>query len=496
MAQPESNERKWVLLLCLLAAMHVFVFSAAFPFFNNVDEQAHFDLVLKYSHGHIPRGLEPISTESAHYIIIYGTSEYLEAPAHFPAGQFPPPLWTQAIQTTDPRLVAAVAAWHAETSFEVSQPPLYYALAGAWWNLGRACGFTGGHLLYWLKFLNVFFISALVWLGFLAARLVFPEQPFLRLGVPALLAFFPQAAFYSIQNDVLSPLCFGAAFICLVQLLRADVPSARLGTATGLALAAVFLTKISNLPLLAVAAAVVLFKIIFLAKSGTLRPAWPAMALLVLCAGLPVAGWLAWTKYHFGDFTGATAKIAFLGWTHKPFGEWWQHPIFTPQGLWTFASGVLATFWRGEFWWHYQPLAAPWMDFIYTVSSLGFVMVALITIGSPFNGAGGRRQALWLGFGCCLAAVAFLGFLSIIYDFGACYYPSRAHPYFTSGRLMLGVLIPFSLLYLHGLDQVLQRVKSTWVRPLVLVVMILFMLITEIVTDWTAFSSQYNWFHM
>ena len=74
---PKPNERKWILLLCLLAAIHVFIFSAAFPFFNNVDEQAHFDLVVKYSHGHIPRRLEPMSAESAQYIVAYGTLEFL-----------------------------------------------------------------------------------------------------------------------------------------------------------------------------------------------------------------------------------------------------------------------------------------------------------------------------------------------------------------------------------------------------------------------------------
>jgi hypothetical protein len=55
MAQFESNERKVVLLLALLAAVHVFIFSAAFPFFNNVDEQIHFDLTVKYSQTHVPR---------------------------------------------------------------------------------------------------------------------------------------------------------------------------------------------------------------------------------------------------------------------------------------------------------------------------------------------------------------------------------------------------------------------------------------------------------
>jgi hypothetical protein len=343
----------------------------------------------------------------------------------------------------------------------------------------------------------MFFIGVLVGLGYMAARLVFPERRFLRLGVPALLAFLPQTAFYSIQNDVLSPLCFGTAFICLVRWLRADAPGVRLGTATGLALVATFLTKISNLPLLAMSGAVVLLKVSRLAKAGKLRAAFPALAALALCAGLPIGGWLAWTKYHFGDFTGTAAKIQFLNWTHKSFGEWWQHPIFTPHGLWTFVSGLMATFWQGEFLWHRQPLASPVVDTIYAISSVCFVGVAGVALLSRSTAVTGpQRQALWFGFWCFVAAVAFLGFLSILYDFQDCFYPSRAHPYFTSGRLMLGALIPFLLLYLYGLDCALGRIKNNWVKPLVLLGLILFMLISEITINRMMFSNAYNWFHM
>ncbi len=58
------NEIKFVCLISLLAALHVLVFTAAFPFFNSVDEQLHFDLVVRYSQGRIPRGLEKISPEA------------------------------------------------------------------------------------------------------------------------------------------------------------------------------------------------------------------------------------------------------------------------------------------------------------------------------------------------------------------------------------------------------------------------------------------------
>jgi len=57
-------------------------------------------------------------------------------------------------------------------------------------------------------------------------------------------------------------------------------------------------------------------------------------------------------------------------------------------------------------------------------------------------------------------------------------------------------LIPFSLLYLYGLDCALSRVKNNWIRPLVLVGMILFMLISETLIDWRLFPNSYNWFHL
>jgi hypothetical protein len=495
-AFPESQERRIVFLLCCLAAVHVFVFSAAVPFFSNVDEQIHFDLAVKYSQGHVPRELETLSAETVFYPVVFGSHEFLWPSNDFPTAKFPPP-WTQPAEKAAAGLLATEAEWKAIKNYEASQPPLYYGLAGAWWRLGKAGGFQDGHLLYWLRFLNLLIVAALVWTGFVAARLVFPESRFLQLGVPALLAFLPQSAFYSIQNDVLSALCFGAAFICLVRWRQAEVPGARLGAAAGLALAATCLTKISNLPLLAVSAVVVLFKVGRLARAGKLRAAGPALAALALCAGLPMIAWLAWCKHNFGDFSGTAVKIQHLGWTYKPFIEWWHHPIFTPHGLWTFVSTLLATFWQGELLWHRQPLAWAAVDVIYTLLSVGLVGAAVIALLSDASVATARqRQALWFGFWSFIAAVGFLGFLSILYDFHDCFYPSRAHPYFTSGRLMLGALIPFLLVFLYGLDRVLSRVKNNRVRPLVLLGMISFMLISEILIDARLFPNAYNWFHM
>jgi hypothetical protein len=493
----ESRERKIILLLCCAAAVHVFVFSCVFPFFNNVDEQFQYDLVVKYSQGHIPPGLEKLSDESARYFTLYNTPEYFDTQDNYPGGQFPPPKWKQPAEQIQQDLAVGVPFWQrVMTNYECSQAPLYYALAGFWWCAGQWLGIEGARLLYWLHFLNIFFVAPLVWLGWFTARKLFTENLFLRLGVPALLAFFPQSAFYAIQNDALSPLCFGVAFICLLDFLRAEIPGARLGIFTGLALAAVFLTKMTNLPLIAIAAAVVLLKIRRLAGSGKLRAALPSVISLALCAGLPMEIWTTWCKYNFGDFTGTAVKIHYLHWTHKPFVEWWLHPIFTPHGLWTFLSALTGTFWAGEISWHRALLVPPFLDALYTILSLGFIGIALAALRPRFAAAAQpQREALWIGFWSFAGLVALFAFLSISYDFHDCPYPSRDHPYFTSGRLMLGALIPFLLLFVFGMDRALKK-SGDRAKFLALAGLVLFMVVSEIATDWPVFFSQYNWFHL
>lgn len=491
-----TQGRTIVWLLCLLAAVHVFLFSAAFPFFNNVDEQIHFDLVVKCSQGRVLHALEPVSNETVNYIVLYGSPEYLGIPTNSPDGQFAPPPWKQPLEKVRPTLIAKSATWRTVTNYEASQPPLYYLLAGAWWHLGKICGFHDGYLLYWIRFLNVLFVMVLVWLGFVAARMVFPDNLFLRLGVPALIAFMPQTAFYSIQNDVLSPLCFGVAFILLVRWLQADPPGLRLAVFTGLALAATFLTKISNMPLLAISALAVLLKIWRLFRAEKLPAAVPAVSALALCAGLPMLLWLVWCKIIFGDFTGSEAKIQFLGWTHKSFAAWWSHPIFTLHGFWVFLSGNLATLWQGEIMWHRQPLAIHGVNSFYAVLSAGLLALALVALfRRPAVTTTSQARVLWFALGCCLAVIAFFGWLSIIYDFQDCFYPSRAHPYFTSGRLLLGALIPFLLLFVFGLDRALSHFGNS-AKFMVLMGIILFMLVSEIATDWPVLANAYNWFHL
>jgi hypothetical protein len=305
----------------------------------------------------------------------------------------------------------------------------------------------------------------------------------------------PQTTFYAINNDILSPLAFGAVFVLLLKCWKAETLAPRLAAATGLALAAAFLTKISNLPLLAVAGTFLALKIFRLAQTGRLRASVASLAILAVCAGLPMAAWMAWCKITFGDFTGSVLKIQFLGWTNKPFAEWFHHPIFTTGGLWTFVSDNLSSFWQGEILWQRQPLAIPGVKLFYVLLTLAMLAIAATRLQKPASNAAPAPAALWFSFTCLAAAFAFFALLSVKYDFQDCFYPSRAHPFFTSGRLMLGLLIPFLLLFAVGLDQAMKRFTVT-AKFTVLATLLVFMLASEITTDWKIFPNEYNWFHL
>jgi hypothetical protein len=491
------SERLGVLFLCLLGAAHVFIFSAAFPFFSVVDEQMHFDLAVRYLHGDIPRSLTPPSAEALPFLAIYGTPEYLSAPAAQPGGSIPPPPWKQPPASVRDKLLAKEAAYQDKfRNDEAASPPLYYALAGGWWRVGKLLKLDGAQLLYWLRFLNVPLIGLLVWLGWLTARRVFPENIFVRLAVPLLIAFLPQTAFYAINNDILTPLTFGAVFFLLLKLFDAEKLSPPLALALGLAFAAAFLTKTSNLPLLAAGGAFLALKMRALARQGQARESFFPFLVFLAVAGLPMAAWMAWCKLNFGDFTGSNPKIQFLGWTLNPMAEWLHHPIFSGPGFWYFLKGNLATFWQGEMLWQRQPLAIPGVNsacVAITLGALAFTLAALLRRPPPFIAY--QRAALWFGFLCVAAAFAFFALLSMKFDFQDCFYPSREHPFFVSGRLMLGMLVPFLLLFAAGLDRLMIHFGYA-TKFFLLFVLLGFLLASEITIDWPVFANDYNWFHL
>jgi len=492
----QGPAKLFIWLLCLIAGVRTFLFCAGFPFFNNADEQAHFDVVLKYSQGHLPRGMESFSGESARYFVRYGSPEFFVSPETFPDGRFPPPVWASSAEGRSAAVSAAEQARSDATNPESWQPPLYYAIAGLWLKLGQLCGFSDGHLLYWVRLLNVLFLAALVWLSFRAARDFFPQQEWVALCVPVLVAFIPQDMFYGIENDNLSPLLFGAVFICLIRWWRAEVLSPLLAVCLGLTMSATYLTKLSNAPLLGVALSIVLLKIFSEARSGNLRRTLPALGIFVACAIIPVGGWMIWMQHAFGDAIGSSTHIALSGWTRKPFTEWWHHPIFTWQGAWSFLSKLLASFWRGEFIWHGNRLASAAADYFYVISSL--LLVSMTALHLPRLARSDKMRAQIFSFALLsfIAAVLFLAFISVRFDFGDSVYPSRAEPYLWSGRYITGALIPFIIVYVYGLDLAFRWTHRIWPLFATVVIIVTAVTVSEIRVNRPVFSSDYNWFHL
>jgi hypothetical protein len=157
----------------------------------------------------------------------------------------------------------------------------------------------------------------------------------------------------------------------------------------------------------------------------------------------------------------------------------------------------MATYWRGEFMWGLRTLGLPAADAFYLISSTLLAAAAAVGMFPRFAYASKpQREALWLGLCAFIASVGYLALLSIAFDYGECFYPSRARPYLTSGRLLAGTLIPFFLVYLYGLEWLAKRLAMERWLWWALAGTVVVMAGSQIMVDRVAFSSEWNWFHL
>ena len=98
-------------------------------------------------------------------------------------------------------------------------------------------------------------------------------------------------------------------------------------------------------------------------------------------------------------------------------------------------------------------LASAGRDTFYVVSSLSLILFCFAgflpryAVVTP-----AQRPVLWFALAVWISGGVLLGWLSIGYDFGIGGSPLREYPFFTAGRLLLGGLIPFLLVYASGLN--------------------------------------------
>jgi hypothetical protein len=491
----QSGKIRWlVVFFCVFAALRVGLYSAAFPFFNNVDEEAHFDLVLKYSQGKVPESFESISPVSALYIAKYSSPEFFWRTVDFQENRYPEPLWKSGPADAQKRINENASYWQSITNHESSNGPLYYAVAGAWLKTGIWSGICQANTiapLFFIRFLNVLLVIILVWFSYRSTELVFPTNHVVQLGVPLIAAIMPQDTFYSIQSDVLSPVCFAFAFFYCLKFIESEKPAPRLAFIAGLSISMTLLVKISNLPFLPIFMIFVIVKKWKSMMEGS-RKTLLSHIIFFSTAILFVVAWMTWNKFVFGDFIGSDAKIGILGWTHKPFADLGNNALFTAKGASDWWQELMASFWRGEFVWSRIRLAMPALDLFYWLSSLIFVTVGSISFLKRKQDPKGFKIFAFWNYG---AAILFIFILSISLDFGDSPYPSAEKPYFTSGRLMSGALVPFLLLYVRGFDLVFTFIKKEKIKLLILGLIAVIITSSEFLITREVFASPYNFIH-
>jgi protein-S-isoprenylcysteine O-methyltransferase Ste14 len=81
--------------------------------------------------------------------------------------------------------------------------------------------------------------------------------------------------------------------------------------------------------------------------------------------------------------------------------------------------------------WHAQTIGYKGLDSFYVLSSLGLILIAVISLLRDRAIISESRRMLWIAMACVVAVIVFLGLLSLQFDFGACINPSRERPYFS-----------------------------------------------------------------
>jgi 4-amino-4-deoxy-L-arabinose transferase-like glycosyltransferase len=348
---------------------------------------------------------------------------------------------------------------------------------------------AGPRSVYWVRFLNVPIYAGLIAAAYAFCRPYFGRE--IAVAVSALTAFFPNVVFFTINSDILSPLLALMTLMLVVRWCTLEQPGPWLSAGAGLLAAAAILVKLTNAAVLSALGVAILLRLWRDRRPGkVLNESWP----MLLCVILPVFLWGLRNLRITGDWTGTSEKIRQLTWTPKPFGELLKHPIFTPQGAFGYLPKLTVSFFDGDSNWHHASAHSAIADKLFIVSS---GLVPLIGLAAAFfRGAREPRARLAAAMSALVvsAYLAVLIMLSLRFDFGICAYPSREEPYFTSGRLICGALVPFLALFACGLQTLVGRSRPL-VAAAVAATVGVFVLAQEPFLK-LAMVSKYNWFHL
>ncbi|MCA8943064.1 MAG: DUF2142 domain-containing protein [Planctomycetes bacterium] len=484
MIDAHSARVRWIVAsLALLAFVRVAFFALSFPFFGHMDEISHVDLVYRHAAGNPPSADDDAYVaETIEMFTFYSSAEWIDL-----HGAEPPPLPAQFDLPDEMRRAALeqkLAEFGGKPNHEALEAPPYYAVAGQWLNLARWLGLGKLDQLYFVRLLGAFMLAGGVVFAHLFARRLVPDRSLLWLGLPTLVAVFPQDVFYFINNDVPSILFFSAALWLAVRMrdrVSGIVESLVLGILVGL----MFIAKAPNMTLMFAVLAIV----------G--RP-WQLdrkRVSAILGFFVPTATWHVWLFRTSGHLTPSFHKCEVLGITPKhSIAAWFDHPIYTWDGFRWFWGRLIDHFWRGEIEWHGKVMSIGWIDTLLAWSTPILCGVAILATLRR------RRDRLPDGtvLGTCIAILvgfAIMVLISVAFDFGPNMYPSREEPYLVTGRVHNGMIVLIGLLYLDGLDRVTRRFGriAPWVALAALAVTLL---AYEVIVTIPVVRSPHNFWHL
>ena len=477
----QTHEKRLVLVLCLSGALRVLIYAAAFPYFGNVDEFQHFDMVMHYAQTMSPPpGQTPYNEQALTARALLETGAYRGEQDRHPNLRkrlaHPGFLPQQEAKT--------IKRWQGHHNYESQQPPLYYLIAGMWHRLGQWLGLGRAIGVFWIKILNGFFFFGLPLLAYQTTRHFFDPDPVWSLGAALLVSLIPQDCFYTITNDSLHPVLFALSFYLLLRLARGDATK-RAWLLTGLTIAAAFLTKFSTIALFPLFGLVVA-KLLWQARStGKARVVFMHATLCLAAVAPLILCWCARNMAETHTPTGNQEHLQRL----KALSDIPDHEFFSPRGVTIFVAGVTTRFWQGELYWNGKQLWRPAHDRFYFVSS---VLLTGIAFFAALFGDKKRRFAMM----CCFVAVGvsimFLAGLSVAFD----YEGLLNRPFIVAGRLIFGAVVPFSILYMRGLQIMLAPVKLKTLPFLILTAIMIWISIGEAIFTAPVFASGFNAYHL
>jgi hypothetical protein len=498
--QPNSGAviHKVAIGLAVYAFFRILFFALAFPLFNNVDEKLHFLTIRTYAQGHLPgRDLPHIDEQFVREFLPYWSPEYMSS-QDFIERQVGVPAYQLSPEARDVAFAHGyyefkLADLPRRENFEAQAAPLYYVVAGAWYDLGALFGLRSWRLAYWLRMLNPISYGLLVWLSYKLVRRIYPDRPFLQVAVPALIAVFPQDVFFGMNRDVFPPTMWAAALLLMLDAVSSQSNRLRSLLLASFLVGATFVVEVSNCVLyIALAATLWLWL-----RRWSATPAgkvWVAAASAAAAFFLPFV-WMLRNYLVIGDLTGTKAKMHNFGWTVKPFAEMWHHPVFTWNGLSFFLVKLTRSVWHGDYDWHGAQMQSATADWVYVISSALMILIFIIDFVR-------RRKALpemqkWaalLSLSLVVGSILFLTLTSMALDYHNHGNPSRLHPFFVAGRIVSGALVPFVLIYASGLE-VIGSLFRRWVPSLALLAcLLLFITASEMRVRKGAVVSPYNFF--